>query len=301
MNLYDIYKNDSLILLKDIKKDKELVRHIQINLSRLGLLDKYGVDGILGSITEKTLKDFQSLVLNENILKKEFNYIGKNTAKKLIELKYLPKKEKKEFSYNSFAEKIIVYMYSLGYDITEKEGEYNIVYIEGMNEDFSLNDNKPNYFNDLRLLISFINDEPKIVEKWQATTEPGTYYTLNPMLPGGAARICFGQYKAWRIGWHTVGTPHEALIQVMPISITRDANKDYSRYKDAINTGYFGINQHHGYDYPENNIAYASAGCLVGRTIKGHKEFINLLKKDKRYLLNKNYIFNTVILEGSKI
>ena len=68
-------------------------------------------------------------------------------------------------------------------------GELNIVYVEGMNPDGTPNDDEANKWNDLRLLIKFEGDEPRIVGRWAATTEPGRYWTQNPMSPLGAARI----------------------------------------------------------------------------------------------------------------
>ncbi|MDZ8140831.1 MAG: hypothetical protein RM049_37020 [Nostoc sp. DedQUE04] len=37
----------------------------------------------------------------------------------------------------------------------------------------------------------------------EASTEPGKYYTENPMNSNGAFRIAFGNYQdAWKIGKH---------------------------------------------------------------------------------------------------
>ncbi|NJP21759.1 MAG: hypothetical protein HC763_25245, partial [Hydrococcus sp. CRU_1_1] len=38
-----------------------------------------------------------------------------------------------------------------------------------------------------------------------------------------------------------------------------------------------------GYDLPVGNIGSSSAGCLVGRTRKGHREFMSLVKSDRSY------------------
>jgi hypothetical protein len=123
------------------------------------------------------------------------------------------------------------------------------------------------------------------------------------MNPKGAARIKFGQYKAWRVGIHYGGgsEPHEALVQEAPITVHRDFNKDLFRTGDKLDTGLFDINQHWGYDMPRNNISFASAGCLVGRTREGHRQFMKLIKQDKRYQLNKNYLFVTTIIPGDEL
>jgi len=45
----------------------------------------------------------------------------------------------------------------------------------------------------------------------------------------------------------------------------------------------------------------ASAGCLVGRTRDGHREFIQLIKQDRRYLANPHYVFTTTIISGEEL
>lgn len=198
-------------------------------------------------------------------------------------------------------QKIISYMEAKKYQIFKGKDELNIIYVEGMNPDFSLNSDKPNYFNDIRLVIGFEDNKPLVLGVWEATTEPGFYYTDNPMNPDGAARIAFGQYKAWQVGIHGVSEPHEALVQVAPVKVHRDYNRDMIRTGDRIDKGIFGINQHHGSNHPVDDIYTASAGCLVGRTRQGHKEFMKLIKTDCRYKTNPDFIFTTTIIPGDKL
>ncbi|MBW4479675.1 MAG: hypothetical protein KME54_23220 [Tolypothrix brevis GSE-NOS-MK-07-07A] len=199
------------------------------------------------------------------------------------------------------ATRIVDYMKAKNYAVFSGEKNYNIVYVEGMNEDGTLNDDAPNQFNDCRIIIEIVGNEPKIVNHWQATTEPGAYYTYNPMNEDGAARIKFGQYQAWKVGTHGNSEPHEALIQVLPVSIHRDFNKDFKRTGDRVDTGYYGINQHWGYDAPLTDIKNTSAGCLVGRRRQGHREFMKILKSDRRYQQSKDYIFYTTIIAGDDL
>jgi len=130
-------------------------------------------------------------------------------------------------------------------------------------------------------VIRVVNAVPKIVGMWQATTEPSRYWTLHPMNSRGAARIAFGQWKCWTVGTHN--SSHEALVQVAPLTVWRDKNKDFSRTGDEPDTGLFGINQHWGYNKPKNDLGHAAAGCLVGRMRAGHREFMKLIKSDARY------------------
>jgi Uncharacterized protein conserved in archaea len=201
----------------------------------------------------------------------------------------------------SFIDRIIAYMEKNKYKIFRKTGEKNIVYVEGCDTDGEPNPDTANHFNDVRLVFGFRGLTPVIEGAWEGTTEPGYYYTDNPMNPNGAARIAFGQYRAWQVGIHGNSEPHEALEQVDLVRVCRDYNRDLIRTGDAIDEGYFGINQHYGYDHPYNDIHTASAGCLVGRTREGHRKFMRLIKSDPRYLENQNFLFTTTILNGSKI
>jgi len=180
-----------------------------------------------------------------------------------------------------------------GYLLFKNPGEVNIWYIEGMNTDCTPNDNAPNKFNDVRLVFSYEDKRPVIRGIWDATTEPGRYWTLNPMNPKGAARIKFGQYKAWVTGiYHN----YEALIQSSPITVYRDLNKDFVRTGDKEDTGMFGVHHHWGYDLSKDDLGTSSAGCLVGRSTKGHKEFMVICKSDPRWIGNPTFEFTATVI-----
>jgi hypothetical protein len=174
-----------------------------------------------------------------------------------------------------------------------------------MNTDGTPNDDAPNVFNDVRVVLRIgKSGRPQIEGVWEATTEPGDYYTRVKKLDArGAARVAFGQYKAWTVGTHMAGRPsgHEALVQVASITVHRDLNEDFQRENDRTFAGVFGVNQHCGYDLPKGDIGRASAGCLVGRTRNGHREFMNLVKSDARYRANNGYRFMTGVLAGSAL
>jgi hypothetical protein len=63
----------------------------------------------------------------------------------------------------------------------------------------------------------------------------------------------------------------------------------------------FGINQHWGYDLPRQDIGEASAGCLVGRTREGHREFMRLIKQDPRYRASAGFLFSTTVIAGDDL
>lgn len=278
-----------------IANDTDLTRQIQILLIGLYLLEP-PADGNFGPISVASLKKFQELKKT-----RESDFLGAVTAKELIETKpdELPKPPLKLG--NDIASRIVKYLLSKNYQVFINPKEYNIVYVEGINEDWSLNKDKPNEFNDQRIVIEVVNGAPKIVNHWQATTEPGSRYTFSPMNDEGAARIKFGQYKAWAVGQHGNAERHEALVQVAPITVHRDFNQDFQRTGDKLDTGIFLVNQHWGYDAPANDIKNASAGCLVGRRREGHKEFMATIKQDRRYVANKDYVFYTTVIPGDDL
>ncbi|HAG84147.1 MAG TPA: peptidoglycan-binding protein [Cyanobacteria bacterium UBA12227] len=296
MKLQDILKNDLKYGMDMIADDKELATQIQMLLINLKLLDP-PADGSFGPVSIAALKQFQTLMKCN-----EPEYLGPVTAKELIETKpeELPTPPLKLG--NDLASLIVKHMQTKGYQIFQGIRQYNIVYVEGMNADATLNSDQPNSFNDRRLVLQIIDGTPAIIGNWEATTEPGFHYTYRPMNPSvGAARIKFGQYKAWRVGAHGKDR-HEALVQTGgPVIVHRDFNKDFKRTNDKLDTGYFGINQHWGYDLPQNNVYYASAGCLVGRSREGHRQFMKLIKQDQRYQANRDYVFYATIIPGDEL
>lgn len=202
----------------------------------------------------------------------------------------------------TLVEKIVAYMKMKGYKLEGAEGKRNIVYVEGMNVDGTLNDDRPNWFNDIRCVFEFINGQPKMLGIWSATTEPGRFYTQQPLNPSGCARIQFGQYRAWQVGYHGTRQVHEALVQRGSVTVCRDLNKDFKRIGDKLHTGSdFCINQHWGGDSPVEDIGRWSAGCLVGRTMDGHREFMKIVKEDPDYKKNPAYMFATTVIAGDDL
>jgi len=184
--------------------------------------------------------------------------------------------------------KLLAYMQHLGYTVDKK---LNIVYLEGIDaETWETNDDSTDRWNDTAELL---DGAGKILSSNYCTTEPGRYWIDHPMNPKGAARIAFGQHKqAWAIGQHR-GLP--ALVQVAPVKVHRDFNRDGSRLGDPVDTGNFGINQHgcNGTD-GANYVGKWSAGCLVRRFWKSQLKFVETCKATGYTL------FDTTVLDGSK-
>jgi lysozyme family protein len=256
---------------------------IQQRLTAMGLLDP-PADGVIGAVSRWALRTagIKGELTAEN---------ANDVLQELLTKPALPLDPR-----DDLAGRIVRVATENDFWIARHKNCCNIIYIEGMNEDGTANANKPNEFNDLRIVIQMTAaGVPKITGMWQATTEPGRYWTLRPMNPKGAARIAFGQWKCWSVGVHNES--HEALVQTGPVTVWRDKNKDFSREGDERDTGLFGINQHWGYDQAKADLGHSSAGCLVGRMKQGHREFMKLIKTDARYLAGGGaYRFMTIVM-----
>lgn len=187
------------------------------------------------------------------------------------------------------SKKILDYCKAQGYPLDW----FSIIYLEGADTDGRLNADAPNQFNDIRCIFN----KERCIDLWSATCEPGAHYTERPMNPHGAFRIAFGYHQdAWQIGLHgRYSDEHEALVQVREIEGYRDYNKDGFRTGDKKVKGLFGINQHWGYDLPVYDVSTASAGCLVGRSREGHRQFM-------AYCRNSGLeTFSTIVLPANEI
>ncbi len=268
----------------------DLVIEIQQKLTDLGYLDP-PADGKMGPTSFWALAEFCKL----NGLSLDGGFTKAIAAALLSPKTLLPSLR----AGGSWIDRALAYMTSKGWFLCRHPGAKNIIYLEGVDPNGALNDNAPNVFNDLRMVVSLDATGAPSVACWEGTTEPGTFWTLNPMSPKGAARIAFGQYKAWRVGIHRPdsASAHEALLQCEPIDVYRDLDENFSR-QGEIDRGLFGLNQHWGYDAPKDNVGNASAGCLVGRTKAGHREFMALIKADPRFSANGGYKFVTTVMPG---
>jgi hypothetical protein len=158
-------------------------------------------------------------------------------------------------------------------------------------------------FNDQ---IGIATDE--FIYLFQGTTDPGMWWTLNPVTYQGitgAAHIVEGIHKnIWRVGIHASGSAfaHEALIQTgNSIRFYRDTNKDGKiESTEPIQSGYVGINLHRaGFDDPAN-IGKYSAGCQV---IRHHDEFVvfmDVVKSSSVYKSQREFARFSYLLMNKK-
>jgi hypothetical protein len=282
--------------LPGIGADKTLATEIQERLAVAGLLDP-PADGAFGPVSQWALGQFL----------KKIGTPAKTTVDGDVAEALLDRDVSQLFPVqtpDTLAGRVVQALQKNGHWLSHHPDCVNVVYVEGLDSDGTANDDAPNIFNDLRLVLRVNRaGNPEIVESWESTTEPGKHFTINKEDPRGAARIAFGQYKAWSVGTHKLGKPsaHEALVQTAPIRIFRDLNEDFERTGDQMFEGIFGINQHWGFDLPKSDIGTASAGCLVGRTKTGHRAFMALCKDDPRFAANNSYRFMTAVMPASDL
>jgi hypothetical protein len=297
VQLSDFAKQENFLPMHELAGKSDLVRDIQMALATLGVLEP-PVDGALGAVTQWAIADF-----TEHDADGEPSRFTPAGARRLIE-KASQGPKPLDLLNADLAARAAAAMVRRGYWIAARPDCVNIVYFEGVDHEGNLVANKPNAFNDLRLVFRLDdNSRPELLGRWDGTTEPGRYWTEHPMNSNGAARISFSQRKAWTVGTHHPGKPgeHEALVQVDKITVYRDRNHDFSRVGDKAETGLFAINQHWGYDLPPDDIGKAGAGCLIGRTRQGHRDFMNIVKGDARCRASRSYRFLTAVMPGSAL
>lgn len=96
-----------------------------------------------------------------------------------------------------------------------------------------------------------------------ATTDPGLYWRQNPMNVAGTAMLKPGQWRGcWKLGKHQ--GKYEALTQVKPVTVYRDADRDKLAETGPEDTGLFGINIHRASSkQASSQVNKWSAGCQV--------------------------------------
>ena len=138
-----------------------------------------------------------------------------------------------------------------------------------------------NKFDDYLLLIYKTSPSNWVFKTYPITTDPGTYWLLNPTNPKGTAILIPDQYRStWKIAKHQ--GKYEALCQRKPVKVWRDDNRDrvLDFYSSPEDEGYFGINIHRSNPYTESSqVDKWSAGCQVFKKAANFKEFMNYCNK----------------------
>ncbi len=269
--------------------DPALISAVQDRLACHGLLDP-PADGYLGPVTRWALAEFGRRTGCEYD-----NALTRDMAAALLR----PDPAFALTPGGDLAGRIVRAMQRRGDWVGRHPDCLTIVYLEGADEHGRPQERRPDAFDDQRILLRVdAQGRPAIAGMWVATTRPGRPATEQPAEDAGAPIIAPGQHKAWILGRTAVGTDleHDALVQVAPLPVTRDAGQDYSRHGDERQVGIFEIDQHGGNDAPEHRVGGIGAGCLVGRNQREHNTFIAWLRTDVRWRMNNAYRFMTAVL-----
>ena len=164
-----------------------------------------------------------------------------------------------------------------GFKTFSRPFELNIVGIRS-------NSTKPNSFDDTLNIFYKSSDDKWQFHQFAATTDPGTYWLMNPMNPQGTAIVKHGQY----IGSHGIGMhrgKYLALVQKRPLTVVRDYDRNATL--DLMNgkeqTGMFGINIHHAsVNGTTRTVDKYSAGCQVFANINDFNVFMRLAERHKQ-------------------
>lgn len=199
---------------------------------------------------------------------------------------------------NNLASRVYQAMQRKGYKLSQNPEQVNIIYIRGADQFGRPNGNRINEWSDRRFILQFRSGNPVIVGNWAATVKPGLPAIRNPLGKEGAAFAENGQYSAWRVGIHhgIFGRVEEGLVQVLPVKFRRDTSRN-GRVDDGerLQSGNIGLNQHSGSN--QLKVDKASYACFAAQSQDGHRQFLSIVKSDRRYRLNSNYIFATTILD----
>jgi len=164
---------------------------------------------------------------------------------------------------------------SAGYVFFTGEFNINMIGVRSLNR-------KVDLWDDFFILCWQEGKKNMIWVNDQFTTDPGIYYMQNKLLnSNGCAILSRGQYRGvWKIGRHG-SKQYEAFVQTgNKVKVYRDRDKDNIAEFDpkSKEEGYFGINQHHGYD--SGKVGPNSAGCQVHRYKKDLTHVLSMAKKN---------------------
>ena len=123
-------------------------------------------------------------------------------------------------------------------------------------------DDSGNSFNDWLCFFRNLEGAESDFYAFPATTDPGIYWRQNPENVDGVAIVVPGQYPGlWALGKHK---GYDALVQVGPIDVWRDNDRNNQLTTSKVDHGLFGINLHHASAlHRSSQVDKWSAGCQV--------------------------------------
>lgn len=180
--------------------------------------------------------------------------------------------------------------------------EYQIFTGEGVPNIIGIRNSaiKSNSYND-KCWVFWNEGLTEIVHSYTITTHPGFYYLQNPIKgTDGTAILVPGQYiGCWELGMHR-GKQFALCQRTGQVRVYRDNNRDTIQDFDpkTIDTGYFGIDLHHGSISDSDIVDRYSAGCQVWRYHEPHADLMQQFKKSSE--INKFSKFSYTLLNQSE-
>lgn len=271
---------------EDLRNERELCREIQAVLISEGFLPRgTNASGLYGPITQNALVNYK----RENRLTGG-NMLGPTSFAHLLSKQTPP--QVANSSSNDLASKVIAVCKARKFPL--KNGP-NIIGIEGVYPDGRKNADTPDRWNDSIGILDY-NEQSgtgRFLCLYLGTTEPGRYYTINPLNSGGAARLQLGYHPAiWSFGLHR---GYRALAQTGKATLVRDHNKNFLRDGRVTEEWWRGINLHTtkttGWRGTYNDfIGQWSAGCVVIKKPNEFQEFLRILERATTQRTNFDFI-----------
>lgn len=143
--------------------------------------------------------------------------------------------------------------------------------------------NAPDIYNDV-LCVVYPSNGKDVIRYFDFTTDPGVTYQMKFLNPKGCLVMKPGQYiDAYMIGHHQNKLTHRALIQVGPVTVYRDADRDgFAEAEGFEETGLYGANIHGAIaESTTGMIGPWSAGCQVHQTWSAKEEMMNICENFK--------------------
>jgi peptidoglycan hydrolase-like protein with peptidoglycan-binding domain len=277
-----------------LARDPALVSAVQARLAAAGLLDP-PADGLLGPVTQWALVAFcdaAGLPFDGGLTREAAGALAEGVQP-------LPLQPG-----DDLAGRVAAALARRGDPLCRHPDCVTIVYVEGMDAAGHAIPRRADAFDDLRLLLRVSpGGRPELAGAWEATTAAGRPAVEGPAEPAGAPRLRPGHHRAWVVGRTAIGTELEqdALVQVAPLAVTRDADQDFSRAGDPGDAGFYVLDQHGGRDAPRDAVGGVGAGCLVGRSQEGHHAFMARLREDPRFRACAAHRFGTSVLRAAEL
>jgi len=148
-------------------------------------------------------------------------------------------------------------------------------------------DSRANTFNDF-MGCAYQNENMSwVVEYWEATCDPGTYWleNYNEENVSGTAILIPGQYRnVYKIDKHA-GAYYALCQRAGNVSVWRDSNRDKRlNWSGDEHEGYYGINLHHAsYTGTSKFVNKWSAGCQVIANIEHFNRMMELARLQQEH------------------